>query len=160
MNLKITIFLLILLSFKTSCNNQKILQLGTKVNENSNGKTKIFIPNGSIKDLKEIKHKGILYKLGISKTREIQYISTCDTKLKIKGLKINDEISKIFDETKINHIRGWGYYIKINSEWYTGFNFKIKPTKSSRIEWFFKYDFPDSKMITKELLENSLKDNN
>jgi hypothetical protein len=160
MNFKTTFSLLILLLLETSCSNQKRLQLGTKINENLNGKTKIFSPTGAILELKEIKYKNISYKLGISKNKEIQYISTIDTKFKIQGLKINDEISEYFNDAKMIHIRGWGYYIKINSEWYAAFNFRTKPIKTSKIEWFFKYDFGESKPITKEFLENSLKDNN
>lgn len=126
-----------------SCCPQNKFQLGAQINGDISSRNKIMIPSGALLDVKEIHYKNISYTLAISENKKIKYISTKDSKFSVEKLKINDDISKIFDETKIKYIPGWGYYMKVNSEWYAGLDFRMKPTKSSKIGWFFKYEFSE-----------------
>lgn len=126
-----------------SCSAQKNLKLGSKMDENKQISSKILIPSGSLIDSFSAKYNNNTFIFGVNKDETVVFISTVDPVFEIEGFKINDDISKIFDGTQVNYIAGWGYYLKINSEWFAGFDFNTKPTKNTKIQWFFKYKFSE-----------------
>ena len=84
----------------------------------------------------------------MSNDNTIVFISTNDSTFSINDIKIGDCISSFCDINKIdfqidnkNFTPGWGYYIPINNEWFVALDFKEKPDKNSKVQFFFKYSF-------------------
>lgn len=129
------------------------LNLGDDINFES--ERKIFIPRLTFAKYKKVSVKNIEYLLAVNKSNKIVYISTNDKKFKtsnLSTLNLLRDISDFKDSLKFD--RAWGaYYIKVNSAWYAGFNAENTPSENSKIKWFFKYNFPKNKTISKKLLE-------
>lgn len=125
-----------------SCSTSSII-------ENYNGnkvvdERRILIPSGALINTADIIENDIKYTLGLTSNNEIKYVSTNDTKFKIEGLSVNMELSNIESHEELRHIKGWGYFIKTNSDWYAAFDFKERPNSNSKIQFFFKYKFAKS----------------
>jgi len=126
-----------------SCSSQKSINLGYKMNENSQSTSKILIPSGALVDAVTSQYNNNSFTIGVNDNKTVVYISTIDPNFEIKGFKINDDISKIFESSKVHYTIGWGYYIKIDSDWYAGFDISSKPNKNSKIQWLFNYKFSE-----------------
>lgn len=126
-----------------SCSSQTSIKLGNKMNENSQSTSRILILSGALVNAVTSQHNSNSFTIGVNDNKTVVYISTIDPNFEIKGFKINDDISKIFESSKVHYIIGWGYYIKIDSDWYAGFDISSKPNKNSKIQWFFKYKFSE-----------------
>ena len=104
---------------------------------------KVMIPSGKIIHAKKVIDSNITFIYGIDEKDNVIYVSTNDSKFKIQNYNLNNTFGDISLNMKdMKYIPGWGYYIKIDNIWYAGFNFKSKPRQTSKIEWFFKYNFP------------------
>lgn len=137
---KVTITLVISLSFMV-CKGQEIICIGSRIEQNIAGTSKILIPSGALVNSIEYTHNNHIFTAGIRDDKSVIYISTVDPNFEIDGFKTNDEIFKIYESSQVECVLGWGYYIKIDSEWYAGFEINAKPTKFSKIKWLFKYTF-------------------
>jgi hypothetical protein len=140
-------FLTIILFCFYACSPKYDLILGSSyVHQNNVNQSKILIPSGSLYESDFIKHKGGSYNIAINKNEKIVYISTTDPRIYIDGLSIHNKLSDIYNNSgakknEVEYASGWGYYIKINSEWYAAFDYKSVPTGETKIGWFFKYKF-------------------
>lgn len=132
---------LFLLVFISSCMAQENLNLGYKVSEKTESNSKVLIPSGVVVDAVISHYNNCSFTIGMNENKTIVFVSTADPNFVIGGFRVNDDISKIFKNSKMNYIIGWGYYIQIDSDWYAGFDFNSKPTERSKIQWFFKYKF-------------------
>lgn len=137
------IFITLIVACSISCSSAQDLKLGTNFTEKVNTKSKVLIPSGSLVNSQTFRYQGIEYTMGIDSSNKLVFVSTDDSMFSVEGFKINDGILKLYDETKIKYIAGWGYYIKINSEWYAGFDIGSRPNQNSKIQWFFKYKFSE-----------------
>lgn len=135
------IFLILIQFCLFSCKAQKGINIGSKIEQNMKGNSKILIPSGALVNSVTYLYNNNSFTLGINDDNSLVYISTVDPNFKIEGFKINDDISKIYENSKVKYAIGWGYYIQIDSDWYAGFDINSKPTKLSKIQWFFKYRF-------------------
>lgn len=129
-----------------SCSAQKKINLGSKMEKKEQSSSKILIPSGALMNSFSSKYNNNTFIFGVNKDETVVYISTVDPLFEIEGFKINDDISKIFESSQVNYIVGWGYYLKINSEWFAGFDINTKPTKNTKIQWFFKYKFTEGNL--------------
>ncbi|WP_316634375.1 hypothetical protein [uncultured Flavobacterium sp.] len=128
-----------------SCATVSHLNLGSKV-QTQNSSDKILIPSGALVPEKKVSIKNIKYSLGIS-NNEVIYVSTSDKAFQIDDSRIGNIIGMKVMNAKL--IPGWGYYVKLENDWYAGINFKEKITANSKIEWFFKYKFNESTNVFK-----------
>ncbi|BEH00164.1 hypothetical protein [Bacteroides sedimenti] len=135
------IILLSLVSIMSlSCSSKKYLTLNSIVKETKANNTFFFVPNGALIKSFPIIEKNIEYTVGVLNNKAI-YIGTTDKNFTISGLKINDKLPESYFVGEWGYRAGWGYYIEIESGWYAGFDFKTKPNRDSRVQWFFKFDF-------------------
>tara|TARA_R110002050_G_scaffold121541_1_gene239889 strand:- start:66 stop:527 length:462 start_codon:yes stop_codon:yes gene_type:complete len=140
-------FLIFLLMI--NCKNNEIA-LGGKLNRVSENNSMILIPSGGFVKSENILIDNIEYVIGINSNLEVIYISTKDTTCKFgdSGIMVGSKLSDIdMGKDKLNYIPGWGYYIKINSIWYAGFDFDEVPNDDSRIGWLFQYEFSEKKEV-------------
>ena len=135
-------FPLLLMVF--SCSTINYLDLNSKIKEEGHSVSRIFIPSGALVNSFDYVDNGIKYNIGISSQGKIIYISTTDEKFDIDGIKINSKLPEEYWYRKLEHISGWGYYLKIDSEWFAGFDFQTRPNEESEVEWIFKYDFNEA----------------
>lgn len=70
-------------------------------------------------------------------------MSTADPNFEVGGFRINDSLLKNFQASDIKLIIGWGYYKKIDSNWFAGFDVGATPNEHSKIKWFFQYKISD-----------------
>lgn len=134
--------ILMAISFLLSCSTGNHLSLDTKLIDQKKNNEKILLPSGEPANSTSVIEKNIKYSVGLSSKSKIIFISTIDKNFNLNGLKVGNTLPfKYLTGNKIKYIPGWGYYIKIDSEWFAGFDFQIKPDKDSKIGWFFKYDF-------------------
>jgi len=103
-------------------------------------KSVIYTPVG-FNDLATVELEGIKYNLGLDNAKKILYIQSSDPNFTVEGLKTGDPVGSFYKQDKINLIRGWGYFVPINSKWYAAMDFKEEPTQDSPILFFFQYDF-------------------
>lgn len=115
--------------------------LNSIVRDTKIGNTFEFMPNGTLVPSVSIDNNNIEYTIGLSPNNRIIYIGTRDKKFTINGLKINSPLPKSYFDGIFGYIIGWGYYKKIDSGWYAGFDFQTKPNEESKIQWFFQFDF-------------------
>lgn len=134
------LFILVFLSFLTySCSKRVNLDIGSKLRFPINSEKYVLTPNGSLVFSIDTIKNGIAYTLGIDKGGNVIFVSTIDAKIKINGKMIGKSIGII--SSKIEYVKGWGYYVKLSNDWYAGFNYENKPTPNKKIQWFFKYKF-------------------
>ncbi len=140
MNKSYSKILLALSLFILSCQNNEIT-LGSKL-ENKEFNKRVLAPTISFIPSTNIKINDIEYIIGVNSDQEISYVSTTNSNFRVDGLTINSKLGDIENDiNQVKHIPGWGYYIEVNSEWYAGFDFQMKPNRGSKIKWFFKYHF-------------------
>lgn len=134
--------ILVIMFIVLSCSSANQIKLNTKVSSENRDNNKILLPSGALVFSTLVIEKSIKYSIGISSDNEIIFISTTDDKFKVKGFKVNDYLpQEYFNENKIKHIPGWGYYVDLGDGWFAGFDFNRKPGADSKIGWFFKYNF-------------------
>jgi len=128
-----------------SCQNSKIM-LGSKISDYKNNTEKLMIPSGALIYSEKISLDNIAYTIGVNQNKIIVYVMTTSSNFKINELNLNSKLKDITSNLdELTYIPGWGYYIKTNSDWFVGFNFNNRPTLDSKINWFFKYNFPQRK---------------
>jgi hypothetical protein len=125
------IFLILILFSLFSCKAQKGINIGSKIEQNMKSNSKILIPSGALVNSVSYLQNNSSFTLGVKDDNTVVYISTVDPNFEIEGFKINDDISKIYESSKVKYVIGWGYYIKINSDWYAAFDINSKPSINS-----------------------------
>ena len=144
---KFTIIVLLSCYFVPNILISQNIELGSKI-DTLESDSYIILPNNCLTKHITLKENGIKYNLGLSNDNTIVFISTNDSTFSINDIKIGDCISSFCDINKIdfridnkNFTPGWGYYIPINNEWFVALDFKEKPDKNSKVQFFFKYSF-------------------
>ena len=136
-------FIILLLFILFSCQSVNYNLNDHYSYKESNGK--IVLPNGRYASMVEYKSGKVAYTLGINDKSKILFISTKDANFAINNITLKSRLSELTNNVEnIEHIPGWGYYIKCDSDWYAGFRHDSKPDKFSKIDWFFKFDFADA----------------
>lgn len=135
------IILMFLIPIMAACQNKNI-SLGSKLDTKVMDSLKIVIPSGAFAKASEIIVDEVKYLVG-TEDGIIIYISTSDKSFSpVAGISIGNLLKDIGADTKdLGYIPGWGYYTKIDSNWYAGFDFKETPRADMPIKWFFKYNF-------------------
>lgn len=105
---------------------------------------KLYLNSSVLLKYKIFKIQNIEYRIAVNKSDKIKYISTRDTNFKTSNLRINNLLKEIPNyKASLKYDENWKiYYIKVNKEWYSGFNEDTKPNEDSKIGYFFKYNFP------------------
>lgn len=134
-------FMLLLIFF--SCTAQENINLGSKMDKYLPSTSKILIPSGALVEAATYSYDKSLFTIGMNQDRVAVYVSTVDPNFEVNGFRINDELLKKFENSKVHYITGWGYYIQIDADWFAGFDVNLKPTEKSKIQWFFKYKFSE-----------------
>lgn len=146
---------MILLTIIISCKSVN-LTLGEKYSSKKGVRNieKIFLPNNTYANSFDVVNNDILFKIGLNEESEIIFITTKDLNFKTNGFKIDDEIGKELNKKEKEKIEGWGQFILLDTGWYVGFDDKEIVNENSKIKWFFKFNFKQSKSNAKLKLTN------
>lgn len=122
-----------------NCSAQEIPKIGQAWTGSTEGELYVPSPYGFEDmihfDVGKIKFSGAVHK------EKIIFISTRDTAFLINGKKyIGQPLSSLENRQDVEKVPGWGHYVKIDNEWYAGFDFKsVNP--QSKVLFLFKYEF-------------------
>ena len=116
-------------------------------------KTFTVTPINDIIPCYEAKINGVKFSIGIDDYRESLFITTNDANFEIDDKPIiGRQLSSFQNKSNFKLARGWGYYLKINEDWYVAFKYDDDKDKSdnelenkldedSKVMFAFQYNF-------------------
>lgn len=105
----------------------------------------LLVSSSAFYPYRKIKYRNIIYDIAIDKNK-IKFISTSDINFMTDdGFMIGDTVKKLKESgySEFNEMRGWGYWVKLESGWCAAFCEGDACTDKelnidSKIKWFFK----------------------
>ena len=118
-------------------------------------KTFTVTPINDIISCYEASINGVKFSIGIDDYHDSLFITTNDENFKIDDKPIiGRQLSSFQNNSNLKLARGWGYYLKVNEDWYVAFKYDEKKDKSnkeledkldedSKVVFAFQYNFRD-----------------
>ncbi len=119
---------------------QNTLALGSLVENLEKSQSRVLLPNNDLVESHDIMMDGVNYTIGFRDCK-IVYVGTSDEKFTVDNLRVGAPLSRDLLDRELGYTPGWGYYIKMDSGWYAGFDFSKIPKAGTPIQFFFKFDF-------------------
>lgn len=125
------------------CSAQQIPEIGETWAGEVRSREKLYVmPPYGIEDKIVFQVDNIEFS-GAVKDKKIVFISTANPDFLINGKKyIGKPLSSFENRDEVVTVKGWGYYLKIDDEWYAGFDHR----NSSKVSFVFKYKPPQRKI--------------
>lgn len=88
----------------------------------------------------EVNIDGVKFSVGVDEYRKKLFLQTNDKNFKLKGESvIGRTLSSFENKADIKLMQGWGYYLKLDEDWYAAFRLNEIGNDNSIVRFVFQY---------------------